>query len=98
LEGLEISTTWDGNGGGNPQDPPGNVYRRAGKDYRAGDTLPDGRWIESVEDGIPVLIKRKPKPPISEMDVVHVPDVLGQLRLRPKGPVVDVEEVKEEKK
>jgi hypothetical protein len=34
------------------------VYRRDGREYRPGDTLPDGRVVLSVDDRIPTLTKR----------------------------------------
>lgn len=31
----------------------------SGETYRVGDVLPDGRLVESIEDGIPILAKKK---------------------------------------
>jgi hypothetical protein len=39
------------------QDP--SVYVRDGAEFRAGDELPDGRFVESVDHGIPTLVKRR---------------------------------------
>jgi hypothetical protein len=36
---------------------PADVYHHVGRDYRTGETLPDGRLVESVESGIPILIR-----------------------------------------
>jgi hypothetical protein len=47
-----------------PADPPDQaVYHHLGHDYRPGDTLPDGRVVESIDAGIPVLLKAKVEPP-----------------------------------
>jgi hypothetical protein len=45
-------------GGDETATPAPSVYRRDGRDYRAGDTLPNGRPVLEVTDGVPTLGKR----------------------------------------
>jgi hypothetical protein len=60
-----------------PAAPEAPVYNYQGVDYKVGETLPDGRVVESIEHGVPVLVRRaepqdSPKSAKSRKTTPHV--------------------------